>query len=927
MQKLFLLDGMALVYRAFYAFQYAPRLTSKGLNTSAIYGFITTLNQITNKEQPTHLAVSFDLAAPTFRHIAYPEYKAQRQAMPDGIRDGLPYLYKVLEAKNIPILIKEGFEADDIIGSFATKAAAAGVQVFMVTPDKDYGQLVSENIFMYKPSRKEVGFEVLGVPEILAQWSIETPKQLIDILGLMGDASDNIPGIPGIGEKTAKTLLHKFGSIENLLQNTHQLTGKQKETIMANGDKGLLSKQLATIDIDVPMPFDLDALKIAEPNLEALTQIYEELEFKTLLKTLLNPSATAKTQPSSVPQLDLFGNALPEPPSAPTADAAPVFLEKKPTQYHAITTHAAMLELAKTLEAQPSICFDTETDGLDTITCGLVGISFAYTPHQAFYIPTPDDFEETHKIVQIFKPLFENPNIEKIGQNIKFDLEVLLKYGINIQGKLFDTMLAHYLLQPDQRHNMDYLASSYLGYQTTSISELIGKKGKNQLTMRSVDLEKITDYACEDADITLQLKLVFEKALAAEPKLEKLFYDVELPLLRVLAQLETEGVALDKQALNEYSKELEIAVVGIEKEIYSLAGTHFNIASPKQIGEVFFDLLKLDSKPPKTATGQYKTDEEVLQNLAPKHPIAAKVLDFRGLQKLKSTYVDALPELINSQTSRLHTSFNQAVAATGRLSSNNPNLQNIPIRTEQGREVRRAFVPRSAEFSIVSADYSQIELRIMAHFSQEQAMINAFLQGIDIHTATAAKVFGTSPNDVSSEQRRKAKMVNFGIIYGISAFGLAQRLGVARAEASELIKEYFASYPGIKLFMDNQINLARENGFVETILGRKRYLADINNRNVALRQHAERNAINAPIQGSAADLIKLAMIKTQTSIQEQNLVSKMTLQVHDELVFDALNSELPALKTTIKHCMTTAMSLSVPLEIEIGVGKNWLEAH
>jgi DNA polymerase-1 len=938
MQKLFLLDGMALVYRAFYAFQYAPRLTSTGLNTSAIFGFITTLNQILNKEKPTHLAVSFDTAAPTFRHIAYPLYKAQRQAMPDGIRDALPHIFNVLKAQNVPILIKEGFEADDIIGTFAKKAAAQtaqAIQVFMVTPDKDYGQLVDENIFMYKPSRKETGFETLGVPEILAQWEIEYPTQLIDILGLMGDASDNIPGVAGIGEKTAKTLIKKFGSIENLLQNTHQLTGKQKETIQLQAAQATLSKQLATIDINVDMPFDLDALQIATPNIDALTEIYQLLEFKTLLKNLQNPNANAPQAATAAPtaptnQFDLFATATAQ-PAAQTPDQAPTTTHLQQynpdtTQYIALTTHEAIQDFIRTLLTQKSVCFDTETDGLDTLTCQLVGLSFAYQPHQAYYIPTPDDFEATQAIVDILKPFFENETIEKIGQNLKFDIEVLQKYSITVQGKLFDTMLAHYLLQPDQRHSMDNLARVYLNYQTIEITELIGKKGKNQLNMRTVPLAKITEYACEDADITLQLKLIFEKEITHQ-NLQHLFENVEIQLLRVLVDMETEGVALDKMALQEFSKTLETDIIIIEKEIYDLAGTHFNIASPKQIGEVFFDLLKLDAKPSKTATGQYKTDEEVLQNLAPKHPIAQKVLDFRGLQKLKSTYVDALPELISPSTGRVHTSFNQTVAATGRLSSNNPNLQNIPIRTQQGREVRRAFVPRNADNVIVSADYSQIELRIMAHFSHETAMITAFEQGIDIHTATAAKVFKIDAINVDADQRRKAKMVNFGIIYGISAFGLAQRLAVPRSEASDLIKEYFAIYPNIKVFMDTQINAARENGYVETILGRRRYLPDINNRNVALRQHAERNAINAPIQGSAADLIKLAMIAVQTALKTQQLHSKMTLQVHDELVFDAVRTEVPALKTLIHHSMTTALRLDVPLEIEIGTGDSWLEAH
>lgn len=931
MKSLFLLDAFALIYRAYFAFGNNHRFTSDGLNTSAILGFTNTLIDVLKNDKPDHIAVVFDRKEPTFRHIEYPQYKAQRQEIPEGIVEALPHIKAIIKAFNIPLIEKAGFEADDIIGTLAHRGAEAGMKVYMMTPDKDYAQLVQENVIMYKPARSGKPAEKLGVKEILVKWEIDRVEQVIDILGLWGDASDNIPGVPGIGEKTSKKLMKIYGSIEGLIANAHELKGKQKENVINFADQARLSKRLATIVTDVDVPFEPEKLKTENPDENALKEIFAKLEFRTLAKRYFGESA----QPNKLSaQLDLFGQkpaerALP----GNASNAAPTLeftsfktLDESKVNYKLIDTKAGIDDLVKKLAVQKSFCFDTETTGLDPITGEMVGIAFCFKAGEAFYVPTPSDQNETQNILNEFKGVLENPSIEKIAQNIKFDIQVLEKYKIKVQGKFFDTMLAHYLIAPSQRHNMDHLARTYLQYEPVSITELIGKKGKNQGTMRDVAVEKVCPYACEDADITLQLKEKLEPELEKN-NLRKLFDEVEIPLLSVLSDMEMAGVKVDTEALAKFSEELEKGAIEYEKEIYKIAGTEFNIASPKQLGEVLFDLLKLDSKAKKTKTGQYKTDEAVLNRLANKHEIAQKVIDYRQNKKLKSTYVDAIPALINPITNRVHTSFNQAVASTGRLSSNNPNLQNIPIRTEKGREVRKAFVPRDENYTLLSADYSQVELRIMTHFSKEKNMLEDFKQGIDIHSATAAKVYKIALEDVTSDQRRKAKMVNFGLIYGISAFGLSQRLGIPRSEASELMQNYFATYSGIKDFMDEITEKARKDGYVETILGRRRYLPDINSANSTVRGFAERNAINAPIQGSAADMIKVAMINIQKEMKAQNLQSKMTLQVHDELVFDAYKPELKTLKKLVESGMQNAIPLDVPVVVDMDTGVNWLEAH
>jgi DNA polymerase I len=948
--KLFLLDAMALIYRAHFAFIKAPRITSKGLNTSAVFGFTNTLLEVLQKEKPTHIGVAFDTAAPTFRHIQYEPYKAQREAQPEDITVAIPLVKRLLEAMCIPVLVLDGFEADDIIGTIAKEASREGFEVFMMTPDKDYGQLVEEHVYMYKPAFLGKGAEKLGIPEILERWQIQRIDQVIDILGLMGDAVDNIPGIPGVGEKTAQKLIAEYDTIENLLAHADEIKGKLGEKIRENGDKAILSKHLATIDIKVPVPFDAEDLTVCGPNTEKIIALFDELEFKTLrdrVLNLFNPGAGISTTPKikaseKKGQLDLFGNPDQELGKQPAQISEALSdveeteedrslrpkrtIADTPHRYHTVDTPELMTSLAYYLGLQDAFCFDTETTSLDTIDAELVGLSFSYLAGEAFYIPVPSDRAKAQEIVDHFKDVFENEAIEKIGQNIKYDLLVLQNYNIEVRGKLSDTMLAHYLLEPDKRHGMDILAESFLNYAPVSITSLIGKKGVKQGNMRDVAIPEITQYAGEDADITFQLNTIFKDRL---PKVnaEKLFQTVEMPLLKVLASMESSGVRIDSDALAEMSAVLEGDLRKTESEIFTIAGTNFNIGSPKQLGEILFDKMQLISKPKKTKTGQYATGEEILSELENEHEIARKILDYRELQKLKSTYVDALPLLVSPRTGRIHTSYNQAVAATGRLSSTNPNLQNIPIRTPRGREIRKAFVPDNEDYQILSADYSQIELRIMAAFSEDNSMIEAFNQGRDIHATTASKVFKVPLEEVTSDMRRKSKMVNFGIIYGISAFGLAQRLSIPRGEAAGIIQSYFEEFPAVKAYMDRVINQAREKEFVETILGRRRYVPDINSRNQTNRGYAERNAINAPIQGSAADMIKVAMINIHEFIKNEKLKSRMILQVHDELVFDAHRDEIPLLKEKVDELMRIAIPLPVKMETGIGIGANWLEAH
>ncbi len=933
MKKLFLLDGMALIYRAHFALSKNPRFTSSGVNTSAVMGFANTLMEVLKKEKPSHIAVVFDTSAPTERHTDYEAYKAHREAMPEDLSAALPYVFRLIEGFNIPVITVDGFEADDIIGTLAKEGEKEGFTVFCMTPDKDFAQLVSENIFIYKPARMGNEMEILGVKEVLAKWEIERVEQVIDILGLWGDAVDNIPGIPGIGEKTAKLLIKQYGSMENIIANAHELKGKQRENIENFAQQGLVSKKLATIILNVPIAFDEASLVLEEPSRELLEPLFAELEFRTIGKRVFGDDFSVNDAKSTTnQQQDLFGNNVPTKEvnnAQPSLFDTPIDAKNittTPHEYFLIDTPESRKSLIDTLLSQNRISFDTETTGTDANLADLVGLSFSIKPGEGYYIPLPEDRAIAQTILEEFRPVFESTHIIKIGQNIKYDMLVLKWYDIQVKGKLFDTMLAHYLIDPDTRHNMDVLSENYLGYTPISITTLIGAKGKNQGTMRDVPVETVVDYAAEDADVTLQLANIFEPMLG-ERNAAKLAEDIENPLIYVLADIEKEGVKIDIDTLNAYSIELQHEITKAEANVYEKAGLKFNLASPKQLGEVLFDHLKLDPKAKKTKTGQYQTGEDVLTLLAHKSDIVKDILDFRQLQKLKSTYVDALPLLVNPKTGRVHTSFNQAVAATGRLSSNNPNLQNIPIRTERGREVRKAFIPRDENHVLLSADYSQIELRIIAEISKEENMLDAFNKGIDIHTATAAKVYDIAIEEVDSTQRRNAKAVNFGIIYGQSAFGLSQNLNIPRKEAAEIIEQYFAQYPGIKRYMSDTMNFARENGFVETIMGRRRYLRDINSANMTVRGFAERNAINAPIQGSAADLIKIAMINIHKDMNDQKLNSKMTMQVHDELVFDVLKTEVEQMKAIITHRMKTAIKTQVPIEIEIGEGNNWLAAH
>jgi DNA polymerase-1 len=920
---------MALIYRAYYAFSKNPRINSKGMNTSAILGFANTLTEVIKKENPTHIAVAFDSKAPTVRHAEFADYKATRQEVPEDIIASLPYIRKLIEGFNIPVVALDGFEADDIIGTMAKKAEKEGFQVYMMTPDKDFGQLVSENIFMYKPARMGNGVEILGVKEVCEKFSIERPEQVIDLLGLWGDSSDNIPGVPGIGEKKAKNLLKEFDNIENLLENLDQVKEKRsQESLREFADQARLSKSLATIILDVPVEFDEKTLRLEEPNAKALVPLFEELEFRTFAKRILGDTEfiteeKAKQAIAKSGQMDLFGGVFEE-EEIPVEEKLKKLLSEK--EYVTLTGQKDIEQLLLLIKKEKHFCFDTETTSLDNVDAQLVGIAFCLNPGKAWYLPFPEDQKQAMVLATAIKDVFEDDAIEKTGQNLKFDIGVLQNYNIKTQGKLFDTMLAHYLLQPDMRHNMDYLAQSYLNYTPVSIESLIGRKGKGQLSMRSVAVEMVTAYACEDADITLQLRQVFEPMLKEHSLLE-LFHAVETPLIQVLSAMERHGVSIDEKNLAEYSLKLDQSISTIENEIYELAGIRFNIGSPKQLGEILFARLKISEGAKKTKTKQFSTSEDVLSKLADKHPIINKILDYRSLTKLKSTYVDALPKLIHPKTGRIHTSYNQAVAATGRLSSNNPNLQNIPIRTEEGRLIRKAFVPASKDYTLLAADYSQIELRIIASMSKDEAMMEAFKQNLDIHTATAAKVYEVSIDEVTREMRRNAKTVNFGIVYGISAFGLAERLNIPRQEAAQIINQYFEKYPGIKKYMEDTIAFAREHEYVSTIMGRRRYIKDINSGNGMLRGYAERNAINAPVQGSAADMIKLAMIAIHKEIEKKSLKSKMIMQVHDELVFEAYIEETEQLKAIVESRMKNAMPIEVPVVIDMNTGNNWLEAH
>jgi DNA polymerase-1 len=935
MKKLFLLDGMALIYRAHFALSKTPRFTSNGLNTSAMMGFTNTLLDVLKKEAPTHMAVVFDTEAPTERHTDFEGYKAHREAMPEDLAKALPYVINIILGFNIPVITSDGYEADDIIGTLAKKAEQKGYTVYCMTPDKDFGQLVSENIFVYKPARMGNEMEIQGVKEILAKWEIERVDQVIDILGLWGDAVDGIPGIPGIGEKTAKALIKQYGSMENIFEHSHELKGKQRENVENFREQGLMSKKLATILLNVPVELDEEGLEVCAPSKELLEPLFAELEFRTLGRRVFGDDFSITELKPAGTQIDLFSNPNAAGRTTMAVDVQDIReditiaaknINNTPHEYHLADTVESRAALIDILAQQETFCFDTETTGTDPNNCELVGLSFSVKPGEGWYIPVPADQAETLSIITEFKAVLENENIGKIGQNIKFDVLMLKWYNIEVKGTLFDTMLAHYILDPDTRHNMDILSENYLGYKPVSITELIGPKGKNQGTMRDVEIEKIKEYAAEDADITLQLKTVFEPKLK-EVEGEKLVNEIEHPLIYVLADMEYEGVKIDHDTLREFSKQLETDIAQFEKIVYEKAGVKFNIASPKQLGEVLFEKLMLDPKAKKTKTGQYQTGEDVLLSLAAKSDIVRDILDFRQLQKLKSTYVDALPQMVNPKTGRVHTSYNQAVAATGRLSSVNPNLQNIPIRTERGREVRKAFIPRDSDHTIVSADYSQIELRIIAEISKDPNMMQAFVDNLDIHTATAANVYGVGLDQVTSDQRRNAKAVNFGIIYGQSAFGLSQSLGIPRKEAADIIEQYFTQFAGIKQYMSDTMNFARENGYVCTLMGRRRYLRDINSANATVRGFAERNAINAPIQGSAADMIKIAMINIHKELKAQNLASRMTMQVHDELVFDVPNNEVEIIKPIIMHNMKTAIKTEVPIMVEIGTGVNWLEAH
>ncbi len=930
--KLFLLDAYALIYRAYYAFIKNPRINSKGFNTSAILGFVNTLEEVLKKETPTHIGVAFDPPGPTFRHEAFEQYKAQREETPEAIRLSVPIIKDIIKAYRIPILEVAGYEADDVIGTLATEAGNQGITTYMMTPDKDYGQLVTDHVFMYRPKYGDKEFEVMGVEQVKAKFDIQSPAQVIDMLGLMGDSSDNIPGCPGVGEKTAQKLIAEFGSIENLLEHTDQLKGALKTKVETNREMIIFSKFLATIKVDVPIRLDMNSLVREQADEDTLRKIFEELEFRTLMERIFKKESspaspiagTLFNQENGPVQGNLFEEFTPD----HTNEEKKSNLESLNSlsyDYQLIDTEEKRNEIIKKLLTSEILALDTETTGTDPMDAELVGMSFSITENQAFYVPVPAEREEAIKIVQEFEPVFKNEKSLKVGQNIKYDMLVLQNYGIEVRGKLFDTMVAHYVLQPELRHNMDYLAEIYLHYQTIHIEELIGPKGKGQKNMRDLSPQEVYLYACEDADVTLKLKNILEQELKKNDA-EKLFYEIEMPLVPVLVNIESNGVRLDTEALKQSSEHFTTRLQSIEKEIYTLAEGEFNIASPKQVGEILFDKLKIVEKAKKTKTGQYVTSEEVLESLRNKHDIIGKILEYRGLKKLLSTYIDALPQLINPKTGRIHTSFNQTVTATGRLSSSNPNLQNIPIRDEDGKEIRKAFIPDDG-CSFFSADYSQIELRIMAHLSEDKNMIDAFLSGYDIHAATAAKIYKVDIKEVTADMRRKAKTANFGIIYGISVFGLAERMNVDRKEAKELIDGYFETYPQVKSYMDKSIQVAREHGYVETIFHRKRFLPDINSRNAVVRGYAERNAINAPIQGSAADIIKVAMARIYERFKAEGLKAKMILQVHDELNFSVPAKEKEIVEQVVIEEMEKAYRMHVPLKADCGWGTNWLEAH
>jgi len=945
-KRLFLVDAYALIFRGYYAFIKNPRINSKGIDTSAIMGFMNSLLDVIKRERPDHLAVCFDKGGSTDRVEMFEAYKANRDETPEAIKVAVPYIQEILKAMHIPIMVKEGYEADDVIGTLSKQAEKQGYQTFMVTPDKDFAQLVSENIFMYRPKSFGGGYETWGIPEVQKKFEVENPLQVIDFLGMMGDSSDNIPGLPGVGEKTAKKFLKAYGSMEGLFENIHELKGKMKEKVEANQELGLLSKKLATIMLDVPVEFDEKDFEMCDPDIEAVKTIFQDLEFRRLTENFLKTFAAEDTQATAETTLKTEEKVKPKTTSTAGAGQFSLFggdvndtdtetnsashtrktAETTSHFYQSVASGMATKLFIKNLMNQTSVCFDTETTGLNPLTAELVGIAFSWEVGKGFYLPFPEDKTEAQELIEQLRPFFESETIEKIGQNLKYDIKVLAKYNIEVKGKLFDTMLAHYLINPDMRHNMDVLAETYLNYTPISIETLIGKKGKNQLSMRDVPLEKQTEYAVEDADITLQLKEHFQNELG-EANTQTLFDDIEIPLLRVLAAMELEGINLDKDFLASLAEQLNNDIASLEKRIYEAAGEEFNIASPKQLGIILFEKMKLVDKPKKTKTGQYSTAEDVLSYLAKDHEIIQNILDFRGLSKLKSTYVDALPLQVEEATGRVHTDYMQTVAATGRLSSNNPNLQNIPIRTERGRQVRKAFIPRSEDYTLLAADYSQIELRIIAALSEEETMIEAFKHGEDIHASTAAKVFNVAIEDVTREQRSNAKTVNFGIIYGVSAFGLSNQTNLSRSEAKELIDTYYETYPKLKNYISKQVDFARDHGYVQTVLGRRRYLKDINSRNAVVRGAAERNAVNAPIQGSAADIIKLAMIAIYNKLEAGNYKTKMLLQVHDELVFDVYKPELETISTLIKTEMENAYKLAVPLDVELDTGDNWLEAH
>ena len=941
-KRLFLLDAYALIFRGYYALIKNPRINSKGMDTSAIMGFVNSLFDVIKREKPDHLAVCFDKDGSTERTELFAEYKANRLETPDAIRVAIPIIQDILKAMHIPCIEVSGLEADDIIGTLAKQAEKEGYKVYMVTPDKDFGQLVSENIFMYRPSRMGNGIEIWGIPEIQNRFGVEHPEQVIDYLGMMGDASDNIPGLPGVGDKTAKKFIAEFGTLEGLLANTDKLKGKMKEKVEENAELGRLSRKLATICVTCDVTFDAKDYELSEPDSEGVQKIFEELEFRRLKEQFLRifseeaavtdekvnsdePKPKKEPQAAGSGQFSLFGSTGDSPATLKEFSSRKTINDVSHV-YQSVSSGMGMKLFLQNLMKQSVVCFDTETTSLNPLVAELVGIAFSWEAGKGFYVPFPEERENAQELIEQLRPFFEAEHIEKIGQNLKYDIKVLHKYNVAVKGSLFDTMIAHYLINPDMRHNMDVLSETYLNYTPVSITELIGKKGKNQLSMREVSLERQTEYAVEDADITFQLAKQFAKELK-EAKTEDLFRKIEIPLVNVLADMELEGINLDIEFLNSLSKDLENDIKNLEVKIYKEAGEEFNIASPKQLGDILFNKLKLVDKPKKTKTGQYSTSEDVLSYLAKEHQIIKDVLNYRGLAKLKSTYIDALPEQVEESTGRVHTDYMQTVAATGRLSSNNPNLQNIPIRTERGRQVRKAFIPRDDNYLLLAADYSQIELRIIASLSEETTMIEAFKNGEDIHASTASKVFNVPLDEVTRDQRSNAKTVNFGIIYGVSAFGLSNQTDLSRTEAKELIDTYYKTYPKLRNYISDQIDFARENGYVQTVLGRRRYLKDINGSNAIVRGAAERNAVNAPIQGSAADIIKIAMINIHRKLKEGNFKTKMLLQVHDELVFDVFKPELEDLQVMIKSEMENAYELLVPLDVELGIGENWLEAH